>query len=931
MSEKKNQDLIEENKRLKLDVETYLQGYENILQEKLLIEEELKSIKLAISQQKKELKYFNPGKSTVFNAQIDNFKYKSEIDEYLSTIFDLQTKLSQTEEDMRILSEKNKSLENQVENLKNSAQNLNNAQKEEKKDSNDKKKSDEQNSILNMDDLYKNTIISQTKKVVEQRVKKSLNKNEEEELEKKKKEEEEKKKKEEEKKRQKELEELERKKKLEEQKNKQQLEESIKNYLKLKETQEKQLEEIMKKNNIFYQETENQFVYVNNYNTFINELNQEINGLKAQINISIVGTEMLNKQKAKNNKIIEFTNTLESISLKVKQFNEILDDSKNKKLKTAENLQTEIREKLNEINNENNNSNDQNLLSFKNNLELYTNFISMKLNELEQIIEILNSNKTSYENSKKNIEQDINNLKKEITDYVEKVKKVQSVMIKNSINVLGINNDENAPKFVSLFLKGSMLLAIDDFGKKDVFSSTNIFSEEDFVKKGAQDLLRKNWNEICYVYDDYDIHDVNYELKAVELPSNSFFSSCSFGFVIGADIEILEFEKDGKKEEYDYSDYSLEFKINLKNNQSNRIHIKYKESPSKNKMTEGEKRERKFVRNNYYGLWKNIAGQRAKYVLCIKCDFEVIAFDETFLVKTGNKEYTWGGTVPPEGKRTVVKMSKSKGKFEFNYSQKIRSLNNNPIKDTKMTVPVSFLGGNNEIIKIDSTSNETNKITLNKEKGIYEIHFKDTHSLDCSFNISGQLINRCRGEWICELTDKQIEDNLPEDYKKNKKLFSDKAKQIIKEYDTNNKDNMIKVPDVVKIGKWVKKNVTYDLRYTGRNEIEATEILKNKIGVCHHFTKLFNALMYSLGYQVIYISGYALNKKDHYDKSDAHAWSLVKIKGKWLPFDATWGIFSGKLPVCHVFKQYFPSTVHVVGTDSIEFGQGKNEGKFIDV
>ena len=70
---------------------------------------------------------------------------------------------------------------------------------------------------------------------------------------------------------------------------------------------------------------------MNNYNTFINELNQEINSLKAQINISIVGTEMLNKQKAKNNKIIEFTNTLESISLKVKQFNEILDDSKNKK------------------------------------------------------------------------------------------------------------------------------------------------------------------------------------------------------------------------------------------------------------------------------------------------------------------------------------------------------------------------------------------------------------------------------------------------------------------------------------------------------------------------------------------------------------------------------------------------------------------------
>ena len=917
MSEKNNQDLIEENKRLKLDVETYLKGYENILQEKLLLEEDYISFKLAIAQQKKDLKKFNPGKSTVFNAQMDNFKYKSEIDEYLTTIFDLQTKLSEKEEEIRILSEKNKTLENQVQNLKHSSQNLNDEKIEEKKGTIDKKNSDEKNSILNMDDLYKNTIIAQTNKVVEQRVKKSLNiniKKNEEELEKKKKEEEEKK-------RQKELEEL---------KNKQQLQENIKKYLKLKDTQEKQLEEIKEKNNIFYKETENQFVYLNNYNTFINELNQEINSLKVQINISIVGTEMLNKQKAKNNKIIEFTNTLESISLKVKQFNEIIDDSKNKKLKTAENLQTEIREKLNEINNEKNNNNEQDLLSIKNNLELNTNVIAIKINELEQILEILNSNKTSYENSKKNIEQDINNLKKEITDYVEKIKKVQSIMIKNSINILGIKNEENVSKLCALFLKGSMLLDIKDFGKKDIFSSINVFSEEDFVKKGAQDLLRKNWNEVCYVYDDYDIHDVNYELKAVGLPNNSFFSSCSLGFVIGDDIEILEFEKEGKKEEYDYSDYSLEFKICLKNNESNRIHVKYKKSPSKSKMTEGEKRERKFVRNEYYGITKNIAGQRAKFVLRIKCDFEIISFDEEFFVKTGNKEYTWGGTVPPEGKKTLVKMSKSKGKYEFIYSQQIRSLTKDPIKSTKMTVPVSFVGGNNEIIKIDSCSDETDKITFNKEKGLYEIEFKDTNSLDCTFTISGQLINRCRGEWVCELTDKQIEDSLPKDYETNKKLFNEKAKQIIKEYDNANKDSMIKVHDATKIGKWIKKNITYDLRYTGRNEIEATEILKNKIGVCHHFTKLFNALMYSLGYQVIYISGYALDKKDHYDKSDSHAWSLVKINGKWLPFDSTWGILSGKLPVCHVFKQYFPSTVRVVGTDSLEFAKGKNEGKFID-
>lgn len=75
-------------------------------------------------------------------------------------------------------------------------------------------------------------------------------------------------------------------------------------------------------------------------------------------------------------------------------------------------------------------------------------------------------------------------------------------------------------------------------------------------------------------------------------------------------------------------------------------------------MTEGEKRERKFVRNDYYGINKNVAGQRAKFTLCIKCDFEIISFNDEIFVKTNDKEYTWGGTVPPEGKRTLVKMSK---------------------------------------------------------------------------------------------------------------------------------------------------------------------------------------------------------------------------------------------------------------------------------
>ena len=192
--------------------------------------------------------------------------------------------------------------------------------------------------------------------------------------------------------------------------------------------------------------------------------------------------------------------------------------------------------------------------------------------------------------------------------------------------------EKEGPFIDSIFLRGSMLLGVQDFGKiSEIFSSANIFKEDDYDKFRSQDLLRKNWNEICYVYENYDIHDVNYELKAVGLPPRTFFTSCSMGFVFDTDVEILTFELDGKKTNYKYQHYSLEFDIHLENLQSNKVHLKYKESPSKSKMTEGEKRESKFVKNNYYGVSKNVAGENAKFTLSIKCDFEVLLLKMNFL------------------------------------------------------------------------------------------------------------------------------------------------------------------------------------------------------------------------------------------------------------------------------------------------------------
>ena len=108
------------------------------------------------------------------------------------------------------------------------------------------------------------------------------------------------------------------------------------------------------------------------------------------------------------------------------------------------------------------------------------------------------------------------------------------------------------------------------------------------------------------------------------------------------------------------------------------------------------------------------------------------------------------------------------------------------------------------------------------------------------------------------------------------------------------------------------------------------DIYNKRVGVCHHFTRLSNALLYSLGYKVIYAAGYACINNNTFKTDTGHAWSLIQLDNKkWHPFDSTWGILTGKLPVGHIFGTFFNRGFRVRGHDSPRFDELEMEGKFI--
>ena len=693
------------------------------------------------------------------------------------------------------------------------------------------------------------------------------------------------------------------------------------------------------------------------YRLYLSELNYQNNFLKDQLNIAIshqkISENLLNMEE--NDSLI---NDFETISIKIIEFESLLEKRKIT-LKNLKNNYKIIQEQLYEIKKNEKSGPENQVFNISINIESIKKYTIKS----ENIIEKLNENEKLYVQKEIEIENEIyyiqTKIEKQVISTMENLKKGLSCLNLNKYysDIFTKIND-------SLFLKESELLKNVSFRKagkiiKLYYSFKKLESEVEYLKREEgksicsilcfclkfmkrkepkteneiQKLIKDNWYEICYINDDCDIHDISYDLKAVGLSSNMFFTSSFFDFPLDTNIKIILFKINGQIVNYDFEKYSLRFKIYLTNFESIKIHIIYKESPCYDKMTENQKEMRNIYRRKYYGLSYRLVGQKAKYILVNSSHFEIINFEDEFFIKNEQNnysEYQWQGIVPENGKETLVRLSKKEAHINFYEKYTVKTLDNSLIKNSSIKITYCYNGGNNTLIKLNYNSMQASKIILNQNKSIYEVCFIDTKSPIGEFILEGELINRCKGEWKINLTDEEIDNLVPPDYIENKEQFKSIALDIIKEYDQEQKHNIVAVHDVVKIGKWVNKKITYDPSYIGMNSLTARKTFQLRSGVCHHITKLFNALMYSLGYQVLYILGYVIDIAKSFSINDSHAWSLIKIDGKWLPFDATNGIFSGKLPVTYVFKQIEDKSIEpIICKDKVEFKQIEVNGNFI--
>ena len=727
-------------------------------------------------------------------------------------------------------------------------------------------------------------------------------------------------------------------------------------FKKIKSENEILFKKLLEEINSYYKQAENHKTYTTNYRNFIDSLNYQIGSFKQQLRISIVGGVNHNYTQNIDNFVNQLTNDMDKTISIINQINRNLDIIKNNIYNEAENTLKEIDKAFSEINN-------NNILNYGFLLNRM-NLIIIKIDDLKELCKIIKKDLSDISSKRNDIEERIKNIKINLENLINNYKKGKKKIkddLHDTIRKKGKNifnsidkglrkekydkvDEENEEICDSMaeenyddtnddnLIIGDTLVKIKDFGRNiNIFSTQALFknvNEEKENRSKESKIIWKNWNEVCYIYDDYDIYDVNFEIKAVGLSPFSYFNSCSTSFYMGNIIEILDLQIDGKRSEYTYENYILEYKINLKNLEKAKVHLKYRERPNFNNMNENEKAVYLYFRKAYYGLSKILEGQMGKCRLILKGNFEIVSFEEDFFIRNKEnkkeKEYLWGGKIPPGGKRTLVTLSKKEAIWNVSYIAHIKSTSGN-LRKTTLNVPIGFLYGNNYIINIEYSSPQSKNILVDEENRKYEIKYENTQYTEGIFKVFGQIKNICKGEWKVDLSDEMIERQIPDDDKKDKEKLAKIARKIIDEYDRNNEKNILSFMDFSKIGKWVYKNIKYDINYSGRTKMSAMDIYNQRIGVCHHMTRLANALLYSLGYQVIYASGYTCSEGPKFDRDSGHAWSLINVEGKWYPFDATWNILSGKLPVCHIFFNFFNKNMSCNGTDHIEFASNNNK------
>ena len=412
-------------------------------------------------------------------------------------------------------------------------------------------------------------------------------------------------------------------------------------------------------------------------------------------------------------------------------------------------------------------------------------------------------------------------------------------------------------------------------------------SSLEIIKSSLNTKLKVDGEETTY----------SFTLKAQGLPSNSYYNSYYITFGKEGTYKLLNVEFKKKTGECSQSGSRFQFTFKLFNNEELDVILTY-QIENKNLFD--------LYRFDYVALSFG-KGYPGSMIITVDNKLSLLGTQNGILTKSDNG-YIWSGIIPSNGLSDFVIVGINSIKWKSHYKGILTS---NQLFWSQFVIPKYLLGGNNKFSYYEISNNHGNTIDgvniveknttfvltqNNVNKAFYQVDADFSTSISFDWNVPIDFTPAYTATEATKIKAQEI-------------LASDTSGEL----------------DYIVLGRWVYNNMNYDLKYVG-STMSIDDILTNLKGVCEHFTKLYNALLQSIGINAIYTSGYGFNQKSalNYPDSSRHAWTVAQINGKWIPLDATWGIFDGKLPLSHVYESYEKSGVSWRYTKSCSLSQEHN-------
>lgn len=251
---------------------------------------------------------------------------------------------------------------------------------------------------------------------------------------------------------------------------------------------------------------------------------------------------------------------------------------------------------------------------------------------------------------------------------------------------------------------------------------------------------------------------------------------------------------------------------------------------------------------------------------------------------------TWIGKIENDGFFDTFELTKNKARWVITTALNMQ--NGLPFGNFNLKMPLYYVGGGNNVLNLKISNNQHKNIDYDNIKyddNYIYVNFTDYNENEAFVKVEGIVENNydTKKYWL-----KELDPNKLVEVDGELSLLLNNVINIIRNNNTENE------PMHVAVAKWVYNNITYN-KELSEEDLTTKEVLLRKEGVCRHISNLYADMLRSVNIPAVAVSGLAFDKKTK--TFEPHSWTLVYYNGEWLPIDPTWNLYSGKLPISHIF------------------------------